>query len=134
MNHNTYSGGASEDLGGQLFEMGNAFMNLEISLCSLDNLHLREDWESENALLSFSHSPHSVHLSFSFWFSVSLSHTLTQTHSDFHYISLSIRSTPSPITMTLVLPTYFLSILSLSLSLPPAGFISGPAQCPTVMS
>jgi len=61
-------------------------------------------------------------------------HKLTQTHSDFLYISLSIGSTPSPITMTLVLPTYFLSILSLSLPLPPAGFISGPAQCPTVMS
>ncbi len=82
-------------------------MNLEISLCSLDNLHLGEDLESKTnsypsltpPILSISRSPSDS----------SFIHTLTQTHSDFLYISLSIRSTPSPITMTLVLPTYFLS-------------------------
>lgn len=94
-------------------------MELEISWRSLDNLHLREDWESKNTLPSFSHSP-------------SLHHTHIQTF--LFPFSVPI-APPLPITMTLV-SSLLLSLhsLPLSLALPPAGFISGPAQCPTVMS
>ncbi len=86
-------------------------MNLEISLCSLDNLHLGEDLESKNKLLSFSHSPYSVHLSLSLWFFVSYTHW--HKHIQTFFISLfPFALPPRPLPWPLFFPLTF--------SLPPS--------------
>ncbi len=92
-------------------------MNLEMSLCSLDSLHLWEDWESKKTLPSISLSPHSVHLSLSLWFFVSYTHW--HKHIQTFFISLF------PFALPLAhyhdpCSSHLLSLHSLSVSLPPS--------------
>ncbi len=69
---------------------------------------LGRTWNLKSKLLSFSHSPYSVHLSLSLWFFVSYTHW--HKHIQTFFISLfPFALPPLAITMTLVLPTYFLS-------------------------